>query len=538
MRSPLSPSQALSKPYSVKFDSKSFDATDVPPSNNAPSSSSSSFRAIELWTLSFVCLAIFTDIVFFGVILPIQRQILTHFGLPPLPLFEAIVFSSYSFGYLIFTPLFGWLTLGKGRRAPMLVGLTFMIMAELLFAFPIIKGGSIIDEGGGIGHGEWGIDANGKSKYVLWPLAQLIIARILQGGAAGSNWTIGFSMLSDVYEQRRLGWAIGCVFIFHALGYFTGPILGGFFYQYIGYKWPFIMCASLTAIDFIIRFFLVSKKSQIDNNNDNNNNNNRRMNDTTNTTTGNNNNNEDVIKKENINGIPSPLLFSASLPRDIVIINNNDGNNNGNNITNNNGDGDNNGDLGIFPIILRNRTNIGVLVTAIFLGACSLAIVENLMPDHLQSLFKLSASQTSLGLLTFIIPNALTCLTIGWTVSPYYRRKVIAMGLILHPLFIIWPSYVTSFPLFIVLAICYGSTCAMIVNPCIPELGHIANQKGIDYGIVYAIFNLTYSIGMIVGPFGVVLLRRSMPFYLAMMPFGVACIIYSGIFYCIYDRNR
>lgn len=486
------------------------------------SPSSQSSRSIEIWTLSFVSLAIFTDIVFFGMILPIQRQILIQFGLSPLALFETVVFSSYSIGYLLFTPLFGWLTCSMGRRAPMLVGLTFMVTAELLFAFPIIKGGELNGKEGALN------TFTVQNKIIPWPLIQLIFARVLQGGAAGSNWTIGFSMLSDVYEQSRLGWAVGCVFIFHALGYFVGPILGGFLYQYIGYKWPFIICALLTILDFVIRFFLVSKKSQI----------------------------VKVERKEKLNqlkemGMEKEKILSTKLTNQSIEKRNEKKTGPDSPISplspvssidslgpSNpfNSSSCSSGFEMIFSILKDTKTES--LIMAIFLSACSLAIVENLMPDHLQNVFKLSPSYTSLALIAFIGSNALTCFIIGLTVSPFYRHGVITLGLFLHSLFIIWPAFVTNFPLFIIMAICYGSTCAMIANPCIPELGNIADQNKIDYGIVYAIFNLVYSIGMIIGPFGVALMKReSIPFHVAMIPFGITCLVYSGIFYYIHNRN-
>lgn len=89
------------------------------------------------------------------------------------------LFGSYALGLLLLTPVFGIVSDRLGsRRVPMLAGLLGLAVATLLFNVATTYGG-------------------------------LVAARIAQGVSGGASWTIGLSMIADVYPKERLGAVMG-----------------------------------------------------------------------------------------------------------------------------------------------------------------------------------------------------------------------------------------------------------------------------------------------------------------------------------------
>jgi MFS transporter, DHA1 family, solute carrier family 18 (vesicular amine transporter), member 1/2 len=99
----------------------------------------SKFRESKTVVLLVSCLAVFTDMVIYGVIMPIMKEIIKQypdysendiiFGQAALPAF-------YAAGLLVFTPVFSSLSdRYKSRKVPMLLGQLLLAFSTLLFAF-------------------------------------------------------------------------------------------------------------------------------------------------------------------------------------------------------------------------------------------------------------------------------------------------------------------------------------------------------------------------------------------------------------------
>lgn len=158
--------------------------------------------------LLVVTLAIFTDMLLYGMIVPILPDYAENLGISQTAI--GILFGSYAAALLIATPIFGVVSDKFGRRSPMLWGILGLGVATLLFAF-----------------------AN-----TFW---LLLLCRVLQGIAAAATWTSGLALLADFYPSKERGKVMGIALSGQALGTLLGPAFGGWLYQLGGYMLPFFL---------------------------------------------------------------------------------------------------------------------------------------------------------------------------------------------------------------------------------------------------------------------------------------------------------
>lgn len=179
--------------------------------------------------MAVVALALFTDMIVYGVVIPVLPELLKTLGGDESTNAGdlGVLFGSYAFGLLVMAPVFGFLSdRYNTRRIPMLSGLLGLAIATVLFAF--------------------------ATNY--W---QLFLARLAQGISGGASWSIGFSMIADVYPAHELGHIMGAVLGANTLGFLLGPPLGGASYQLLGPRAPFFICASLAFLDFLARLMVI-----------------------------------------------------------------------------------------------------------------------------------------------------------------------------------------------------------------------------------------------------------------------------------------
>jgi MFS family permease len=119
-----------------------------------------------------VALALFIDTLVYGIAVPILGSILSAIGRSSSDL--GVLFGSYAIGLLTSAPIAGVISDRIGRRIPMVVGLLGMGVSSILFSFA----------------------------ESFW---QLLVARILQGVSGGISWSVGLSMIADVYPSDQLG---------------------------------------------------------------------------------------------------------------------------------------------------------------------------------------------------------------------------------------------------------------------------------------------------------------------------------------------
>ncbi|KAF9929611.1 hypothetical protein BGZ67_006252 [Mortierella alpina] len=178
-----------------------------------------------------VAMALFTDMVVYGVVVPILPIIVKE-RLGGSSSDVGLLFACYAIGLLASTPFFAIMSdKYQNRRIPMMVGMLGLAVATVGFSL--------------------------ASNYWV-----LILARIGQGSAGGASWTIGLGMLADVYPPNNLGVVMGATMMANSIGFMLGPVVGAYFYEYHGYNAPFIFCAGLATLDFLCIVFLAEPEKK------------------------------------------------------------------------------------------------------------------------------------------------------------------------------------------------------------------------------------------------------------------------------------
>ncbi|KAJ1838802.1 hypothetical protein LPJ70_005316 [Coemansia sp. RSA 2708] len=174
-------------------------------------------------------LAIFVDTVVYGIIVPFLPNMLQdRLGMSPST--NGLLFGCFGIGIFVGSPLSAYVSdRWNIRKWPMIFGLLSLGAATVLFAL----------------------------SNAYW---ELIVARLAQGISSGITWSVGLGMIADVYQGESLGWAMGIAFSGYTLGYLGGPVFGGAIYSAGGVHAIAIFVGSITAVDLIFRLLLVEPK--------------------------------------------------------------------------------------------------------------------------------------------------------------------------------------------------------------------------------------------------------------------------------------
>jgi DHA1 family solute carrier family 18 vesicular amine transporter 1/2 len=176
--------------------------------------------------LAVVALALFVDMLLYGLIVPLLPAYARDLDLSEGQV-GALV-GIYALAVLLATPLCGALADRVGRRTPMVAGLLGLMAATLLFAFA----------------GSYG---------------ELLVARALQGLAAAATWTAGLALVADLYPATGRGRAMGLALLGVTAGTLLGPPLGGLLYEWGGARLPFLAAALLAGLDGLARVLFLAE---------------------------------------------------------------------------------------------------------------------------------------------------------------------------------------------------------------------------------------------------------------------------------------
>lgn len=191
-----------------------------------------SFRSSTPFILCTICLAIFTDILFYGLIVPVIPFSLTvQVGIPDheVQQWTAILLACYNITLFVGSPLAGFYAdRTTSRRLPLLLGLFALAGSTLLLCL-------------------------GKT------VALLVVGRLLQGLSAAIVWSVGLALLADTMG-RNIGYAMGYVAIAMSVGLLIAPVIGGAVYAAAGYYAVYYIAFAVIFCDIVLRLVLIEKK--------------------------------------------------------------------------------------------------------------------------------------------------------------------------------------------------------------------------------------------------------------------------------------
>lgn len=190
------------------------------------------FRSSSTFILATVCIAIFTDILLYGIIVPVIPFALTsRVGVDEdsVQTWNAILLACYTIALFVGSPLVGlYADHTSSRRWPLLIGLVSLAGSTIFLCL-------------------------GRT------IALLIIGRILQGLSAAIVWTVGLALMVDTVPDK-IGEAMGYSAIAMSMGLLVSPAIGGAVFAAKGYYAVYYIAFGCIFLDIVLRLILIEKK--------------------------------------------------------------------------------------------------------------------------------------------------------------------------------------------------------------------------------------------------------------------------------------
>lgn len=191
------------------------------------------WRSSKFFIIFVVSFAVFTDILLYGLIVPVTPTALhERVGLSENneQSWTSILLALYGAALLAFSPIAGHIADRiESRWWPLMIGLIALGASTALLCVGTHLG--------------------------LW-----IAGRLFQGASAAVVWTVGCALLVDTVDKEELGQSLGYVSMGMTLGTMGGPLLGGVIYEHGGYYAVFGLAFGLIGLDIIFRLIMIEKK--------------------------------------------------------------------------------------------------------------------------------------------------------------------------------------------------------------------------------------------------------------------------------------
>jgi MFS transporter, DHA1 family, solute carrier family 18 (vesicular amine transporter), member 1/2 len=172
-------------------------------------------RATSTLALAVACLALFADMLVYGLAIPVLPLLPSVVAAGPTA--TGALFAAYAAASLLATGPAGWLVDRTGPRGPLLGALLTLAASTVLFAL----GGA-------------------------YPL--LLLARTLQGLAAGLGWVAGLSLIAATTPEQTRGRAMGLAMSMVSVGLLAGPPVAGLLVERISVRAPFEFATGLAVL--------------------------------------------------------------------------------------------------------------------------------------------------------------------------------------------------------------------------------------------------------------------------------------------------
>jgi predicted MFS family arabinose efflux permease len=150
--------------------------------------------------------------------------------------------------------------------------------------------------------------------------------------------------------------------------------------------------------------------------------------------------------------------------------------------------------------LLRNRT-VRTLAGAMALGASLWALLESVLPLHLDSALGMGASEIGLLFAAAALAHTLTSPLMGRLSDRFGRLPVLRVGFCLSALLLPLPAFLSTKATVAVSMAALGVTASFVLSPVSPGLADAVEAMGSrSFGSVFSLVNIVYSLGMMAGP--------------------------------------
>ncbi|CAO3569953.1 unnamed protein product [Mortierella alpina] len=361
-----------------------------------------------------ILVALFTDMVTYGIIIPIMPSIIADMGGDSTK--TGVLVAVYAAGIMSAAPVFGILSdKMASRRKPMMIGLTGLLVSTIIFMLA-------------------------KTYWLL------IIARFFQGVSGGAVWTLGLALMTDSFAASEMGVQMGKSLIGHTIGLLGGPPIGGLLHDAFGPKAPFYFCIAFVVVVLILLALLIEVRAdevlEI-----------RRY--------------EAEIRERDIaNGIEVQEVRTTTL----------------------------------WQLITTRRMIAAVAVTT--LEAFDLSSLEPTLPYYLRDRFSMTEGQIGLVFIAFTLPTIVSPLA-GWISDRYGAKILCSTAVFMCGCFMLILS-IENKPLWgiVLTLVAIGLSTSSFIAPVLGEISAVVRRTGdkAAYARAFAIFNMSFSFGMLIGP--------------------------------------
>jgi multidrug resistance protein len=171
---------------------------------------------------------------------------------------------------------------------------------------------------------------------------------------------------------------------------------------------------------------------------------------------------------------------------------------------------------------------IRLFAGAMALGSALWALLESTVPLDLHHRLGLSSASIGLCFAAMALAHTATSPLMGRLSDRIGRVRVLRMGLVLVGICLPLPALLPAPWLVILGMIALGSAASFIMSPCSPAVADQVERFGSQsYASAFSILNLSYSVGMMIGPFlgGALVQGLGLPMALGISGLGyLACL--------------
>jgi DHA1 family solute carrier family 18 vesicular amine transporter 1/2 len=152
-------------------------------------------------------------------------------------------------------------------------------------------------------------------------------------------------------------------------------------------------------------------------------------------------------------------------------------------------------------VLLSNRV-IRLFAGAMVLGSGLWALLESTLPLDLDKRLHATAPVIGLCFTAAALAHTLTSPWMGHVSDRIGRVKVLRIGLVLIAFALPFPAVLRTFPSLFMSMMALGAIASFIMSPCSPAVaGEIEKMNSKAFASGFAVLNMAYSIGMVLGPY-------------------------------------
>jgi MFS family permease len=421
-------------------------------------------RSSKTFILTTICIAVFTDVYLYGIIVPVIPFALTAragVAASSVQSWVSVLLAVYGAALLVSSPLAGWYAdRSSSRRLPLLFGLLTLGGATVMLC-------------------------------LARTVALLVVGRILQGFSATIVWTVGQALLVDTVGQKEIGQTLGWVSLSMSLGILLAPLLGGVVYTRAGYYPVYYMAFGLVALDICLRMAMIEKKVALQWAVE-----------------------EEAAETEGISG-PDPEQGLERTEKSEEEA--------GEKIAESHSP-DNGGTTETIPVVrypkwppvltlLKSRRLVAALWGCIVQGSLMTAF-DSVIPLYVQKVFHWNSTGAGLTFLALIVPSFAAPL-VGWVSDRYGPRWLSVTGFVFAVPFWVLLRFVTHNTLNQKVLLCallalIGLTLTLVMPPLMAEITYVVEAKEKQnpgrfgptgaYAQAYGLYVTAFAAGTLIGP--------------------------------------